>query len=367
MPFGTVRDAWLIQFDQTNLAFTLFAGFTYQWVMHLFFFLAGAGTRFALASRARGQYLAERTQRLVVPFVFGSLAFTALQRYIALASRSQDPGPFLPFYLKLYAGCVGTPALGILRIDCFSSHLWFLGYLFLYAVLALPLLAWLHGQRGSAWVARLAASSQKAGLIFAFFLPAALVQAALRARFPQHQNWSDFLLWLVYFALGFAFLGDRRYLEATARHTWVALGIGLACMGAMAALLLGLEYADAWELHPTFTPGYAMYQALRSLNTWAWVIFFLGLGARRLDFNHPLLRYGREALLPFYILHQVVIVVLAFALFGWRPPVLAKFLALSAGAFLITLGLYELFVRRVPLLRFLFGMRLGTAPKKLAR
>jgi hypothetical protein len=41
-----------------------------------------------------------------------------------------------------------------------------------------------------------------------------------------------------------------------------------------------------------FSAGYAGYQALRSLNTWAWVIFFLGLGVRRLDFDHPLLHYG---------------------------------------------------------------------------
>jgi hypothetical protein len=146
MPFGTVRDAWLIQFDQTNLAFTLFAGFTYQWVMHLFFFLAGAGTRFALASQAAAS-IWPNAPAPGSSFCFGSLAFTALQRYIALANRSQDPGPFLPFYLNYtlvvwprqeWASCASTA----------SPATWFLGYLF-YAVLALPLLGWLHGQRGA--------------------------------------------------------------------------------------------------------------------------------------------------------------------------------------------------------------------------
>ena len=357
MPFSTVQNAWLIQFDQTGMAFTLFAGFTYQWVMHLFFFLAGAGTRFALASRSPRQYLAERIQRLLLPFLFGSLAFTALQRYISLTSRLQSPGPFLPFYAQVYSACLTRPSLGLLRVDCFSSHLWFLGYLFLYALLALPLFVWLHSQAGLRLTARLADFNQKPGSLWLFFLPTALIQAALRARYPQHQNWSDFLLWLAYFIFGYLFTGDRRFLRGVERQKFIALGTGLACMLTMAEFLLGRGYAEAWEIHPTFSGGYAAYQVLRSLNTWAWVLFFLGMGAWRLDFNRPLLRYSREALLPFYILHQVVIVLIAFGLMAWRPPILVKFLALSTGALAITLGLYEFPVKRLNVLRILFGMR----------
>ncbi len=364
MPFVTVRDVWLIQFDQTGMPFTMFAGFTYQWVMHLFFLLAGAGARLALASRASRQYLVERFQRLLIPFVFGSLAFTAFQDYVSLTSKSQPLGSFLQFYPRLYLDCLENSSLGLLRIDCLSSHLWFLGYLFLYSVLTLPLFEWVKGQVVANWIDRLAAFSQKPGGILVFFLPTALVQVALRARFPQHQNWSDFILWMIYFALGYVFLGDKRFLEAVVGHRIFALAAGLACMLAMSFLLLNLGYAETWEIQPAFSGGYALYQVLRSLNTWLWVIFFLGIGARHLEFNHPFLRYGREALLPFYILHQVVIVLLAFALFRWHPSILVKFLALSTGAFLSTIGLYELLIRRINGLRFLFGMRVSPRSMK---
>jgi surface polysaccharide O-acyltransferase-like enzyme len=194
--------------------------------------------------------------------------------------------------------------------------------------------------------------------LFVFFLPAAAIQVLLRANFPQHQNWSDFLLWMVYFIYGYLFLSDPRFLLSVRKQWKVALFTGLVCFTGMLVLLGPLGYAETWELNPTFSAGYAAYQVLRSLNSWAWVLFFLGAGMQRLNFKSEWLGYASEAVLPFYILHHVVIVALGYALFGWDPPILLKYLVLAGGALLITLGIYELLVRRVNALRFLFGMRL---------
>lgn len=357
MPFAAVDDPWLIRFEQTNMAFTMFAGFVYQFGMPLFFFLAGAATYLALAFRTNRQYLIQRIQRLLVPFVFGGLAFTALQQYISLMVRSESDESFLQFYPRLYGGCIQDP-IGILRIDCFASHLWFLGFLFLYSILILPIIAWLRSQSGANLIARLAAFSQKPGTILLFFLPTAFIQTALRARYHGHTDWSDFFVWSYYFVFGYVCLSDRRFLQAITRHRYVALAGGLICTLAMGVLLLDFGYAEVWELNPVLSLGYALYEVLRSLNTWLWVVFLLGMGIRHLEFNHPVLGYSREALLPFYVLHQVVIVLLAFWIFNWSPPLLIKFVVLVGGAFLITVGLYELLVKRSNGLRFLFGMRL---------
>ena len=356
MPFSDVEDAWHIQFDQTNMAFSMFSGFPYQWVMHLFFFLAGTGTFLALGSRTPRQYLVERFQRLFVPFLFGSLAFTALQEYVSETSKYGSQGSFLQFYPRLYADCiVNSP--GILRFDCFGSHLWFLGFLFLYSILTLPLIVWLSDSYKSGLINRMAAFSEKWGGILVFFLPTALIQAGLRARFPGHTDWSDFFLWLIYFALGYVFMSDRRFLDSVVRHRYFALGTGVVCLVIMSILLLNFGYVDVWEINPEFSTGYALYQVLRSFNSWLWVIAFVGLGIRHLDIGNGLVRYSREALLPFYIVHHVVLVLLAFMLIPWHPPLLVKFLTLLTSAFLITLGLYELLVRRFKWLRFLFGLR----------
>ena len=55
MPFNSEPGVWLIQDRQTSLVFTLYVAFWYQWIMQLFFFLAGSGAGLALARRGPAQ------------------------------------------------------------------------------------------------------------------------------------------------------------------------------------------------------------------------------------------------------------------------------------------------------------------------
>ena len=61
-------------------------------------------------------------------------------------------------------------------------------------------------------------------------------------------------------------------------------------------------------------------------------------------------------MLPFYILHQPLIVVLGYLLAGWALPVLPKYLLIGALVLVLALGFYFLAIRRSRLLRFLFGL-----------
>jgi peptidoglycan/LPS O-acetylase OafA/YrhL len=73
-------------------------------------------------------------------------------------------------------------------------------------------------------------------------------------------------------------------------------------------------------------------------------------------------RYANEAVLPFYLLHQTVIVAIGFYVVPWHASALLKFLIISSTAFAITLLLYEVVIKRTRLTRFLFGMKSDTAP-----
>ena len=147
-------------------------------------------------------------------------------------------------------------------------------------------------------------------------------------------------------------------MHALERYRKVFLITGLICFLGIMLLLGPAGYADAWERHPSFSPGYAFYQILRSVNTWAWVLFSIGIGMKTLNFKSRLLEYGSEAVLPFYILHHPVIISLVFFLASWNPPILIKFTVLGASAFILTLALYELVVRRLSFFRWMFGMRM---------
>jgi peptidoglycan/LPS O-acetylase OafA/YrhL len=68
--------------------------------------------------------------------------------------------------------------------------------------------------------------------------------------------------------------------------------------------------------------------------------------------------------LPFYILHQPVILVIAFWVVQLQLPVIAKYIIIVVLSFVIIIGLYEV-VKRVSVLRFLFGMKLRRAVAKV--
>jgi hypothetical protein len=98
-----------------------------------------------------------------------------------------------------------------------------------------------------------------------------------------------------------------------------------------------------------------------AIGRWSWMVFVLSLGAKHLNFQHKFLAYGNEAVLPFYIFHQTIILCVGWFVIRWNIGILPKYLVIVVASFAIIMALYELLVRRFNVVRFFFGMR----PKKL--
>jgi hypothetical protein len=81
------------------------------------------------------------------------------------------------------------------------------------------------------------------------------------------------------------------------------------------------------------------------------------MGMRYLDFNNGWLRYGQNAILPFFLFHQPVIMVIAFYVVQWQIGILPKAIVVISTSFVVTVALYELLIRRIRLLRAMFGMK----------
>jgi len=94
--------------------------------------------------------------------------------------------------------------------------------------------------------------------------------------------------------------------------------------------------------------------------TWLTIVGMLGFGKRYLDRTSRAHKYLAEGSYPVYILHQTVIVIVAFYLIRLAAPRPALWGMLLVGSVVCTFALYEI-VRRVNVLRFLFGMRVRRA------
>ncbi len=356
--FFSVGD-WHVKNTQHSLVFTIFVYCANQLIMPIFFLLAGASTRFSLDFKTGAAYVKERFLRLMIPFIFGALVLIPPQGYVEALSRFQFSGNFIQYFPHHFAIRLSRFSLnpGWL-FGSFGTHLWFLGFLFLYSLVALPLFKWFYRAKGRLFIDRFAAFMVRPYAVLLLILPTALVQVVLRARFPSYLDVADLLYWFVIFICGYLIYADSRIVDAVSRHGRFALNIGIFCFVAMFFLYL-FGPLGQWETNPDYSIGYLLYQVLRSVNTWAWIFVLLSLGSRRLNFSNQTLQYTNEAVLPFYIPHQTVILLIGFFVVQWPIGIPLKYLIISTSSFTITITFYEL-VKRFNVTRFLFGMR----PKK---
>ncbi len=121
--------------------------------------------------------------------------------------------------------------------------------------------------------------------------------------------------------------------------------------------MYGPGFLNVWEDTPGYSLKYELYQLLWTIIGWSWMLFALYFGVRFLHVNTRLIRYLNEAILPFYVLHFFVIVMMAFFFAQWQVDVAPKFLVVSTLSLAATLTVCEVLVRRIPVARRLFGMK----------
>lgn len=338
--------------SETSSAIGIFMLFVHQWHMPLFFFLSGTATWFSLEARTAGQYLKERLQRLLIPFVFGTLMLVPPQVYYHRLQTSGDRPSYLQFYPHFFDGIRPTGNFE-------WAHLWFIIYLLVFSLVALPFFLWLKQAVKQDWYRELSLKPEHLGSIFYLALPLAVIEAVFRPRWIGFQNlyddWANVLLYLTYFVYGYVFESERCLWQIVDRQQVFILGAAIISI----SILLGL-----WLTNQVPERGYSFnymtYQAFRGFNTWCWVMALLSLARSHLNFNHWLLQYASEASYPFYLLHQTVIVAVGFYVVNWQIEISQKFIIISSGAIMLTLGLYELIIRRFNFVRFCFGLKLST-------
>ena len=345
IPFHTARifDFWepnYVKNADLSAGLSFLIAFLAVWNMPLLFLLAGSASGYALEFRSGAAYLKERFRRLFIPLLFGVLVIVPPQAYIA---RFQRPGyaesywQFLPDYFRVRGDLTGytgqfTPA-----------HLWFILYLVVFSVLAVPL--FLRLKRGSNLIDWVARECERPGVIFSLAVPLGVMGAL-----PDIGGKNPFVYFTL-FLYGYVLMRDQRFQQAIDRHKAAALALGIFSMGVtLVVFSLRIHFSE-------YSPGEVLFFLLRTFNMWFWIIAVLGYGRKYLNRTHRFYRYANEASYPFYILHQTVIMAIGLYVVTWPVNSLLKFLFIALASFGLTVLIYDLGVRRTNVTRFLFGMK----------
>jgi len=326
-----VGSTWFVTNPARSAGFDVFVLWGSTWGMPLLFVVSGMGIRFALRTRSAGAFLRERILRLLVPFVVGMAALVPTVFYL---ERLRKPG-FHESYGHFWLRFLDLPALaGSLlphgtwmsgRDEFDPAHMWFLYVLLLWSITLLPLLLYLRHPAGLRLIDRLAqgAEGHPFTMLFAGAVPMGLVEAVFGPD-DVSGGWERLanLFPLLY---GYVMASNRRFEGLLRRERRRALACALV---ATAVLVVWAGQAGSDDILAGHVPGWGAVQGLAG---WAWIMAILGFagswsprrrqapaigiarpGKRPKPWLSRASRYANEAVLPFYALHDPVIVAAAW-------------------------------------------------------
>jgi hypothetical protein len=321
------------------------------WRLLLLFLISGVATRFMSGKLPLAQLLLSRSKRLLVPLVFGMFVIVPPQSFVQAIEQYGYTGNFIHFYWKYYltgaqslcniSGCLALPTW---------NHLWFVLYLYIYTILLTGLLML------ACWIPYRTRSTTLPVLAFLALPPLALAVAKLllyRAYPPNDallNDWYDHAIYGAAFLFGYFAANDGVFWDAVKWGRWPALATAVLLLPSVwLAGGVSLPAPLAWLALPS-SLGVPLYQ-------WTAIVAVCGFGQRVLPrTDGPIRRKLTEAVFPFYIIHQTVLVLCAYALRSLPLPTAlesAIILSVTAAGCLFT---FE-FVQRFAVLRPLFGLR----------
>jgi glucan biosynthesis protein C len=343
---------WHVKSPAASSALEPFMQLSSPWRLGLLFLIAGAACQGLFARRGALGTLKDRSLRLLLPLLFGMAVIVTPQAYFEVLTKAPQllpgDGGYLDFWRAYLQGgkyCRGD--------DCMVvptwNHLWFLPYLWVYAVLGAAAASLLR-QRPRAM-----ALPAWAWLLLPA-VPLVLLRIFVMPHYPStHDLVHDLYNHLQYgwlFAVGWA---SRTPLAAglwaaALRLRWAALGLSIT--GWAVLLAFSSRYAEAAPPDAQL----AAARALRGALTWWAIVAACGWAQRAFSRDSAWLKQASAAVFCLYILHQSVIVVLSQWLKPLALPWGLEALLLTALAFgLCTLACVG--ARRVPGLALLLGIQ----------
>jgi peptidoglycan/LPS O-acetylase OafA/YrhL len=290
------------------------------WRIPILFYVSGMGLYFAMRKRSWLQLLLERTQRILVPFLFGIVAITPLHMFV---------------FQKYYN----------MALDYFPhfGHLWFLGNIFCYVLLLLPVFLLLKKHEESTlkkWLTKL--FQNPLGLLLVNVLFIVEVMALQPKPFAMYaETWHGFSLGLLAFFFGFLFMYvGKAFWKNVLQWRWLYAGI--------ATILFTIRFV----VYATEGPGY-----LTVIESNCWIFAVFGFCHKYLKKPSKALTYLTKAAYPVYIIHMLVLYLAAMYILPFHLPAMVSFAIITVLTFAGCYLLYELFIRRVAIVRPFFGLK----------
>jgi glucan biosynthesis protein C len=326
---------------------------TNPWRLMLLFVVSGYASRALFAkSGGIGRFMASRASRLLIPLLFGVAVMVPPQSWVEVVTQHGYTQGFGYFLLHDYFAFAAIDGVGLPT----WNHLWFVGYLFTYTAALSLLLLVPRPAKLQIWFDRVF-GGWRALVIPAVYL--ILSQVVIFHRWSDSQDLiHDGVAHLAYFPaflFGFGLARSKPVMAAFVR--WWKPAAALAVASYAFGACIELTYPGS-QVPPQWL-GEQMLVA-HQIQSWTAVAALIGLAERYLNRDAAIRPMLTEAVFPFYLIHQTVIVLGEYALKPLGLGAAVEF-AILVPTTVVGCWAFYLIGREVNWLRPLIGLRRRTA------
>lgn len=319
-------------FFEGNRLISSIVVFLSPYFMPLLFVLAGTSTRLALEKRTIGQYFAERVKKLLLPFLFGTIALMPIMAYIADRFNYGYNGGFFGHYAVFFTKFTDlTGADGGFSFGQF----WFLLYLLVISAVSVGVLSLLKKTEPAG-----SAKSVPFWAVLLLGLPLPLLSDILSIGGKSLAEYTYLFL------LGYFVFSDDRIIAKAEKSCPVLLPLGLA------ASLLDV-YLFIWSGRDYGV----INDAAKYLSEWLMIIALLGFAKHCFNTSGRISDYMKTRSFLLYIYHFIWVAAAQYLLHkavGNNTPVL--FFGTVIIAYTMTFICCEISIR-IPFLCTLTGTK----------
>ncbi|WP_423148094.1 acyltransferase family protein [Rubrolithibacter danxiaensis] len=342
------RGGW-IKNTETSRELTYILLFFRQWRMPLLFIISGAAVSMMLKKISTVEFLKSRGIHILLPLLAGMIIIIPPQIYYI----NHAEGSFLQIYQDVFT------------FNWFPKgnfhwlHLWYLAFLFAFTIILTPLIITLKTEKGKTWIDSIC---KRLNYSYVLFTLALLLEAPfyLVNLWKPRSDLSALLFYFPYFAFG-ALLFTNPGIRSTFKiYKQKSLILAVATTSILYLFFWITDDRNHTVVEPILTQQVndSLHMLLETLNRWFWLITFFGYSMQYLNFGSRSLSYANKAVYPFYILHQTVIIMLAYYVVKFPGNMTYKFIAILSFTFIIIMALFEFVLKRTKITRMLFGIKL---------
>jgi len=341
-----------------------------RWRMDLIFLISGIALGLSRARNQPWRMAVRRTGLLLIPLIFGMLAIVPIQVWVEARVNGAFDAGFGAFVLRYWQirpwpeGGFSGAEFGITW-----NHLWYLAYLWAYSLALVPLLVLARlGRAMGIGLNRPCAGSALWPLLL-ILVPTAgwfAVIYWLEPIFGDSKalfgDWANHAKFFPVFLFGFVIARNEAFWAALMASRYRVLSVsafgfavyfGLRILGRAITPETSAELPD-WNWRAISDAGHAIY-------AWSALLSILAFAAVWLNKPWFWLPLANRAVYPWYILHQSLIVPLAYLLIAWNLPGPTEALSVLLGTILGCALLVHRVILKVPWLFPLFGVQVAPA------